>query len=116
MQSDLRAELIKQFPAEVVETVDSSGASYYICPTCKRAVTVGAKNCGGCNQVLGWENIRKENLAKGMKKAKIEFEIPSDFNPGDCRKCPLSYITRSGDNNVYECPLKMRGSCKLELM
>ena len=72
MQDDLRAELIKQFPSEVIET-------------------------------------------KGSKKAKIEFDVPADFTLEDCRKCPLSYIGRNGDENVYECPLQMRGSCRLEL-
>ena len=52
---------------------------------------------------------------KGSKKAKIEFDVPADFALEDCRKCPLSYIGRNGDENVYECPLQMRGSCRLEL-
>ena len=61
------------------------------------------------------DNIRHENEAKGSKKAKIEFDVPADFALEDCRKCPLSYIGRNGDENVYECPLQMRGSCRLEL-
>ncbi len=116
MQNDLRAELIKQFPSEVFELVDRNGAPYYACPTCKRAVSVGTDKCQGCNQVLSWENIRKENVKKGIIKARLEFEVPIDFAKGDCRKCPLSYIGKSGDDNVYECPLQQRGACKLELI
>ena len=116
MHSDLRAELIKQFPAEVVENYDKNGESYYACPTCKRAVTHGMDKCMGCNQVLGWDNIKKKNLVNGMLRGRIEFELPSDFNAGDCRKCPLSYIGKSGTDSTYECPLNMRGACKLELI
>lgn len=39
MQDNLREELIKQFPAEVVELVEPSGKKFYACPTCKRVVT-----------------------------------------------------------------------------
>lgn len=116
MQNDLRAELIKQFPSEVIEMTDRNGESYYACPTCKRAIATGTEKCHGCNQMLSWDNIRKENVAKGIKKARLEFELPIDFAKGDCRKCPLSYIGRSGDENVYECPLQQRGSCKLEII
>ena len=116
MQDDLRAELIKQFPSEVVEMTDRNGEPFYACPTCKRAVSVGTEKCNGCNQVLSWEHIRKENVVKGLKKARLEFEVPSDFAKGDCRKCPLSYIGRSGEENVYECPLQQRGACKLQIV
>ena len=40
MQDDIREQLIKQFPSDVVEILDQSGKPYYGCPTCKRAVTV----------------------------------------------------------------------------
>ena len=73
MQDDLRAELIKQFPSEVIETKDMTGKEYYACPTCKRAVATGTEKCQGCGQKLSWDNIRHENEAKGSKKAKIEF-------------------------------------------
>lgn len=114
MRDDLRAQLIKQFPSEVIETVDTEGREYYACPTCRRAITQGQEQCGSCKQILSWKNIRKEVMEKvGIKKGYIEFEIPGDFSPGDCRKCPLSYIARSGDENVYECPMKWRGTCKM---
>ena len=45
MQDDLRAELIKQFPSEVIETKDMTGKEYYACPTCKRAVATGTEKC-----------------------------------------------------------------------
>jgi hypothetical protein len=71
--------------------------------------------CGSCTQVLGWNSIKKENEAKGVKKAALEFEVPMEFTIGDCRKCPLSYIARESGENVYECPLNMRSSCKLQV-
>lgn len=113
MQDDLRAQLIRQFPAEVVEAADPAGNAYYVCPTCKRAISKGTDKCSGCAQVLSWEHIHKEETANGVKKATLEFEVSSDFSKGDCRKCPLSYIGREQNENVYECPLKMRANCKL---
>jgi len=116
MQDDIRAQLIKQFPSEVIETTNQAGESYYACPACRRAVASGQDKCGGCMQVLSWDNIRKEMIEKkGIKKGIIEFDLPADFSKGDCRKCPLSYIGRSGDENVYECPLNWRGSCKMKI-
>ncbi len=111
LHDDVRAELIKQFPAEVVEMKEDSGEAYYACPTCKRAVTVNAEKCPGCSQVLGWENVRKLEKAKGVRMASVEFEVPSDFSRGDCRKCPLSYI----EKGQYVCPLNMRNHCGLKL-
>ncbi len=115
MQDNLREMLIRQFPAEVVEMSDPMGNIIYACPTCKRPVALGTDKCSGCGQALGWTNIKKADAAKGSKTARLEFEVPSDFTPGDCRKCPLSYIAKEGGENVYECPLKMRTLCKLEL-
>jgi hypothetical protein len=115
MRDDLRAELIKQFPSDVVETTDADGRVIYACPTCKRPTTVNTEKCGGCGQVLSWTHIRKEEAAKGIKTATMSFEVPGDFTTGDCRKCPLSYIAKENNDNVYECPLKMRANCKLEL-
>lgn len=47
MQDNLREELIKQFPAEVVELVEPSGKKFYACPTCKRVVTLNESKCAG---------------------------------------------------------------------
>ena len=116
MQDDIREQLIKQFPSDEVEILDQSGKPYYGCPTCKRAVTVGTDKCPGCGQVLAWDHIRKENQKKGTMTAVLKFEVAGDFTKGDCRKCPLSYIAKEKNENVYECPLKMRANCKLELM
>ena len=117
MQNDLRAELIRQLPSEVFESTDRNGNTFYCCPVCKRAVAVGAETCGSCQQALSWDNIRKENVKKGIVKARLEFEVPADFILGDCRKCPLSFIGKSGEENVYECPLRgTRGACKLKLI
>lgn len=112
---DLRAELIRQFPAEVVEISDGISDAYYACPTCSRTVSLGMEKCV-CNQVLSWKNIQQAEAAKGgMRKAILEFEVSSDFAKGDCRKCPISYIGKEGTDNVYECPLNMRGACSLKL-
>ena len=64
MQDDLRAELIKQFPSEVIETKDMTGKDYYACPTCKRAVATGTEKCQGCGQKLSWDNIRHEKWGR----------------------------------------------------
>lgn len=116
MQDSLRAELIKQFPAEVVEVTEITGKKYYACPTCKRAVSRGDSKCYGCSQILSWDNIRHEEEREvGVKTATLSFEVPGDFVKGDCRKCPLSYIAKVNAENVYECPLNMRSGCKLNI-
>ena len=113
--NDLRAELLRQFPVEVIEISGGPEDSYYACPTCRRAVALGTDKCV-CNQVLSWKNIQQAEESKGgMRKAVIEFEVASDFTNGDCRKCPISYIGKSGTENVYECPLKMRTDCQIKL-
>lgn len=114
LQDDLRAQLIKQFPAEVIELAERSGQRYYACPTCKRPVAKSDTSCPGCQQALGWSNIRSiENGVMGPRYAMIKFEVPNDFAKGDCRKCPLSYITKSATGNVYECPLNLRTNCPI---
>lgn len=114
MHEDLRAELIKQFAAEVMEITEQNGKKYYACPTCKRAISRGDNKCSGCGQVLSWVNIRQhEEKLVGTKTATLTFEVSGDFIKGNCRKCPLSYITRSNNENIYECPLKMRAACGL---
>lgn len=116
MQDELREQLIKQFSADVVEAVDPNGKMYYACPTCRRAVARSRDKCVSCNQSLNWENISKKELAqKGVKKATLTFEVPGDFAKADCRKCPLSYITKKDGENVYDCPLNMRNKCPLEI-
>ena len=94
---------------------DGRNEAYYSCPTCGRAVSLGMDKCT-CSQVLSWKNIQQEEAAMGDKrKAIIEFEVSSDFTKGNCRKCPISYLGKNGTDNVYECPLKMRGSCSIKL-
>lgn len=115
MRENVREQLIKQFATEVIEATDKDGAEYYVCPVCKKPVGLGMTYCQGCRQRLSWENIHNKNKAKGLIKASVEFEVPSDFLLGDCRKCPLSYIGVSGDEKIYECPLRMRGDCQLKL-
>lgn len=114
LQDDLRAQLIKQFSAEVVELTEQNGRKYYACPTCKRTVAKSDTKCPGCTQALSWNNIRVEEFGpKAPKQATLSFEVPADFVKGDCRKCPLSYIAKTGGDNVYECPLNKRTLCPL---
>ena len=116
LQDDLRAQLIKQFAAEVVELTEQNGKKYYACPTCKRPVAKSDAKCPGCQQVLSWQNIRFEEQGKsGPKYAVLRFEVPDGFSKGDCRKCPLSYIAKTGTDNVYECPLNNRTHCPLKV-
>ena len=116
LQDDLRAQLIKQFAAEVVELTENGGQKYYACPTCKRPVVKSDTKCPGCQQVLSWKNIRVvEQAATGPKYATLRFEVPADFEKGYCRKCPLSYIAKTGTENIYECPLNSRKNCPLTI-
>ena len=116
LQDDLRAQLIKQFAAEVVELTEQTGKKYYACPTCKRPVAKSDDKCPSCQQVLSWQNIRiEEQGASGPRYATLTFEVPEDFSKGDCRKCPLSYIAKMSNENVYECPLNTRTHCPLKL-
>lgn len=114
MTEELREQLIRQFPAEVIETKGELNKIYYSCQACGRPVSRGMDKCG-CGQVLSWKNIKTEEISKGIKKATLEFEVPIDFSKGDCRKCPISYIGKNAGESVYECPLKMRGSCSLNI-
>ena len=116
MQEDLRKQLIRQFASEVVETTDSTGEMYYSCPSCHRPVALNQDKCITCNQVLSWENVRKDARRSGVKIGKVEFELPLEFTKGNCRKCPLSYISKNAGENVYECPLGMRHACKIEIV
>jgi len=116
LQDDLRAQLIKQFAAEVVELTEQSGKTYYACPTCKRPLAKSDDKCPSCQQVLSWQNIRVvEQGASGPRYATLTFEVPEDFSKGDCRKCPLSYIAKTSGENVYECPLNNRTHCPLKI-
>lgn len=116
LQDDLRAQLIKQFAAEVVELTEQTGRKYYACPTCKRPVAKSDAKCPGCQQALSWQNIRVvEQGPMGPRYATLRFEVPAEFVRGDCRKCPLSYIAKSSNENVYECPLNHRTHCPLEV-
>ncbi|MBQ6815113.1 MAG: hypothetical protein IJP13_06205 [Lachnospiraceae bacterium] len=115
LQDDLRAQLIKQFAADVVEVTEAPDKVYYACPTCKRPVSRGNDKCTSCGQALNWSSISKEEYARvGMKMATLSFEVPGDFAKSDCRKCPLSYITKREGQNMYDCPLNMRNKCPLE--
>lgn len=114
LQDDLRAQLIKQFSAEVIEITETNGRKYYACPTCKRPVAKSDEHCLGCTQALSWKNIRREEMKNmGSKMANLSFEVAGDFTAGDCRKCPLSYIAKTSGENVYECPLNKRVNCPL---
>lgn len=89
---------------------------YYSCPTCGRMVSLGMDKCAGCSQILSWKNINQKSSPNGKRKAVLEFEVMEEFNVGDCRRCPISYINPHGSESTYECPLKMRGSCKIQII
>ena len=112
---DIKAQLIRQFPAEVVEQRGSMNQMYYSCPTCGRTVSMGMDKCMGCSQILSWKNISQKESPNGNRKAVLEFEVLEGFTVGDCRRRPISYIASNGAESSYECPLKMRGSCKIQL-
>ena len=113
---DIKAQLIRQFPAEVLEQKGSMNQMYYSCPTCGRMVSLGMDKCAGCSQILSWKNINQKSSPNGKRKAVLEFEVTEEFNVGDCRRCPISYINPHGYESTYECPLKMRGSCKIQII
>lgn len=116
MQDNLKAELLKQFPAEAVEIQDSTGKIIYACPKCRRAVSLSTEKCGLCGQTLSWNNIFSKSQAANGSMARVEFPIPKDFTRGDCRKCPLSFISKKDDDSIYECPLSMKTNCTLEII
>lgn len=114
---DLRASIIKQFPADVVLMEEKNGSTYYACPTCKHQVLLNTEKCTSCDQVLKWDNVKQEEAKEcGVKTAVLTFEVPGNFSRFDCRKCPLSYIARVEGSNAYECPLNMRNNCPLEFV
>ena len=113
---DIKAQLIRQSPAEVLEQKGSMNQMYYSCPTCGRMVSLGMDKCAGCSQILSWKNINQKSSPNGKRKAVLEFEVMEEFNVGDCRRCPISYINPHGSESTYECPLKMRGSCKIQII
>ena len=64
---------------------------------------------------MSWQNIRvEEQGVNGPRFATLTFEVPVDFAIGDCRKCPLSYIAKISNENVYECPMNDRTHCPLK--
>ena len=113
---DIKAQLIRQFPAEELEQKGSMNQMYYSCPTCGRMVSLGMDKCAGCSQILSWKNINQKSSPNGKRKAVLAFEVMEEFNVGDCRRCPISYINPHGSESTYECPLKMRGSCKIQII
>ncbi len=115
MKDNERAEIIKQFPAEVVEVVEKSGKTHYACPTCDRAIAAVDTKCPSCGQVFSWDSIRKVHEDLGPQIATLTFEVLGDFKAGECQRCPLSFIGKQNNDIAYECSLKMRGNCKLKI-
>ena len=54
---DIKAQLIRQFPAEVVEQKGSMNQMYYSCPTCGRTVSMGMD-----------KTLIRNTLPKGKRK------------------------------------------------
>lgn len=116
MEDELRIQLIKQFGAEVLIAIEEDGTENYICPTCRRPVAKRDNKCFACEQVLKWDNVKRvETQTCGVKTGTISFQVPGDFVKGNCRKCPISYIARRDNENVYDCPLNMRSDCPITL-
>ncbi len=116
LQDDLRAQLIKQFPADAIILTSDLGEEYYACPTCKRHVAISNEKCPACDQMLKWDSVRKKEMEQqGVKVATLKFEVPGDFVKSNCRKCPISYIVRNEKESTYECPLGKRNNCPLEI-
>lgn len=116
LQEDMKARLIKQFPANVIIMRNTMGEDYYACPTCKRHIAMSNMKCLSCEQALNWDDIRKEEmLQSGVKTATLKFDVPGDFFKANCRKCPLSYISKNDTGIIYECPLGKRNNCPLEI-
>lgn len=116
LQDDVRAQLIKQFPAAVIIVKNDMGEEYYACPTCKRHIAISNQKCLSCDQVLKWDDIRKEEMKQlGVKTATLKFEVAGDFFKANCRKCPISYIVKTEKEILYECPLGKRNHCPLEI-
>lgn len=116
IEDSLRAQLIKQFPADVMVLTDDFNKEYYACPTCKRVVAISNMKCMACDQALKWENVRHQEMEViGKKVATLTFEVPADFIKSYCRKCPISYIVKQDKENIYECPLGMRNNCPLDI-
>lgn len=116
LQDDLRAQLIKQFPADAIILTSDLDEEYYACPTCKRHVAISNEKCPACDQMLKWDSVRKKEMEQqGVKVATLKFEVPGDFVKSNCRKCPISYIVRNEKESTYECPLGKRNNCPLEI-
>lgn len=48
---DVRLQLMRQFPVEVVEARDARNEMYYACPTCSRPVAMGMDKCSGLSLI-----------------------------------------------------------------
>lgn len=97
-----REDIVKQFPVAVVATAEG-----YTCPSCSRLVNHGSEKCTLCGQTLSWTNIQEKAEDHAGKKniGVIKVNLPADFAVGNCRKCPISYISKIDKGNVYTCPI-----------
>ena len=116
LQEKTIEKLIKQFPVEPIILKNDMGNDYYGCPTCKRHVAISNKRCPMCEQTLEWNGMLKSEMERlGSKVAVLKFDVPGDFFKANCRKCPISYISKTEHELLYECPLGMRNNCPLEV-
>ena len=89
MQDDIRAQLIRQFPSEVVETADAEGTLYYACPTCRRPVAMRQEKCIGCG-------LCADACPKHVVRLRDDIAYICDTCKGDpnCVKtCPHNALT-----------------------
>lgn len=48
--------------------------------------------------------------------AVLKFEVAGDLQRETAENVRFPILQKEKNENVYECPLKMRANCKLELM
>lgn len=102
-----REDIIKSLPSPVVVVVGSDGSGSYQCPGCGRSVDFNQEKCIICSQTLSWSSLleRQAKQTGHRLKGTVTFDLPGDFTKGNCRKCPISYISKTREDNVYTCPL-----------
>ena len=112
-----KAEILKQIPVNVT-VKEVEGENKYFCPTCDREAIFGQPMCNFCKQKLSFDKIKKAEVAEAGYEtiATLSFSVANDFTPGDCRKCPISFIAKDPSGNIYACPLNPeKKGCPLKL-
>lgn len=116
LNESLREQLIRQFEADVSIIKDKTGLIHYICPSCQRKVALEEKKCRFCEQKLNWEHMDSLEIGqKGKAIATITFEVPVNFEKGNCGSCSLAYCVNQDGYEEHVCPLGLRADCPIEI-